>query len=83
YGTYFAKVFPNLVNLLAGPKEEVKVGFETTPFACCLEPATDEVIDLAGALLAVTVDASVSLLHPVWIPRDFDVDELVTVVLEI
>src|SRR5439155_26494555 len=83
----FAEVFAHGFDLQYGAKEKFEVAFKVTrqlPGLGGVEACTDEVVDVDfWILLAVTVHATVALFHPVWVPRNFVVDELPTVVLEI
>ena len=92
-----AQVFPDRLDLLRHPHQELQVGVQVRGPAGerrllpLLVALADEVVDedlpltVGGeeALLPVAVDAPVALLQPVRVPRDFVVDEPVAVVLEV
>jgi hypothetical protein len=49
-----------------------------------VESCADEMMDVDfGILLPVPVNAPVALLHAIWIPRNFVVNELPAMILEI
>ncbi len=84
-----AEVFPDLVDLLDGSKQELKVAGQVTGISL----GVGGIVVVAGrhevedvdliTLLAVPVDAAVALLHHVRVPGDLDVDQVRAVVLEV
>ncbi len=92
-----AQVFPDRLDLLRHPHQELQVGVQVggptgerrlLPLLVALaDEVVDEDLPLAvggeEALLPVAVDAPVALLQPVRVPRNFVVDEPGAVVLEV
>ena len=83
----FAQIFADGFDLERGAHEEFQIAFQVADLARglrCVEAGADEVVDvhLIG-LLPVAVHAAVALFHPVWVPRDFVVNQLRAVILQV
>ena len=82
-----AEVFADGFDLQRGAQEKLQIAFQVAgglPRFGFAEAVADEVVDVhLRMLLAVAVDAAVALLHPVWVPGDFVVNELPAVILQV
>ena len=81
----FAQVFADGFDLERGAQQKFKVALQIArclAWLCRIESRTDEMMDVDFRIfLPVTVHTAIALFHPVWIPRDFVVNELPAMVL--
>lgn len=87
------EIFADVLNLLSDAKEKFQIPFELPGddgFSACvgrihvpIVTGADEVMDLHGRTLPVTIQATVALFQTVGVPGNFIMKETRTVVLEI
>ena len=82
-----AEVFADRFDLQRCAQEKLQIAFQVAgglPRFGFVKAGADEVVDVhLRMLLPVTVNAAVALLHPIRVPRNFVMNELPAVILQV
>ena len=83
----FAEIFANRFDLQRCAQEELQIAFQVAgrlPRFGFVKSGADEVVDVhLRMFLPVTVNAAIALFHPIWVPRNFVMNELPAVILQV